>query len=308
MTSHYFHPVPGSAALRTVALGRDPSVVRVEALQPGKFERHLVQGEPLGRVVVRDAFVAVLVSIFDELAAQQSIIEQVLYLQLYRHSFGEDRNYCRLARRELCQRTGLSSRRFNCALAGLVRKGHVRLLQRDRKGTLYRVLLPSEIASGHTGDEVMLGKLRQATTSPDTRSALAAPAVLVTGADGPEKEQAARPRSGPRAPAQVEENNRYHKMTSKAKTEEAPAATRVIPQRQMPSVGQVVESVLLKLPQRRRAQVAQDVLQDVLELLEEGEDLNSLGQHAAHFVAPRGQAAAEFGRFVRARSKTSGAN
>jgi len=162
MTSYYAKPVPGSAALRTRRRGADPALAMVEQLDASQFVRHRVNEQELGRAVVRDAFVPVLKQVFDELLPRLAPIEQLLYLQLYRRSYGDERNCCRVARRELCQATGFSLRRFNRALAGLVKQGAVRMLQRDRQGTFYRVLLPREMAGLQPGHDVLLGRLRSA--------------------------------------------------------------------------------------------------------------------------------------------------
>lgn len=171
MTSYYAQPVPGSAALRTRRTGADPTLASVETLAASEFVRQQVGDQVLGRAVVRAAFVPVLKQVFDELLPQLEPIEQLLYLQLYRRAFGEERNFCRVARRELCQATGFSVRRFNRALAGLVRRGAVRLMQRDRQGTCYRVLLPRELAGLQPGTEVMLGRLGPAPRAKSARRA-----------------------------------------------------------------------------------------------------------------------------------------
>jgi hypothetical protein len=63
------------------------------------------------------------------------------------------------------------------------------------------------------------------------------------------------------------------------------------------SPGQVVQAVLARFAPRRRERVAQDVLQDVLELLEEGFAPRDLLAATGSFSPGRG--AAEFARAVR---------
>ena len=72
--------------------------------------------------------------------------EQAAYLHLIRLSFGEGRNWCRVAKRELQERLRLSERPLLRVLDGLVARGLARPLHRDNRGTLWRVCLPREAA------------------------------------------------------------------------------------------------------------------------------------------------------------------
>jgi hypothetical protein len=65
-------------------------------------------------------------------------------MHLFRLSYGNGKNFCRVGKRDLMSRARVSDRRLNVALDGLVRRGFVKPLHRSTDGTLYRVLLPSE--------------------------------------------------------------------------------------------------------------------------------------------------------------------
>jgi hypothetical protein len=120
-------------------------VQRIEAAERSAKVGQEVAGEWLARTVVRGSYVPVLTDVFDRLALDMDPLEQVVYLHLYRLALGDERNFCRVSRRELQARANLSDRRLGKALSGLVGKDMVRLVQRDRAGTLYRVRLPHEV-------------------------------------------------------------------------------------------------------------------------------------------------------------------
>jgi hypothetical protein len=159
-----YTPIPGSAKLTTGKVGQDAAAA-AEALAPSSLQAVEVEGHTLGRVLVRERFVPVLADVFDRLALQQEPLEQVVYAHLYRLAVGEERNWCRVSRSELGKRTRLSDRRLMKALAGLVDMGHIALVSRDRRGTLYRVLLPHEVL-GEAGEEVMVGRAKAARAQP----------------------------------------------------------------------------------------------------------------------------------------------
>jgi hypothetical protein len=107
---------------------------------------------------VRGRFAALPLDAFDSAGANLSPEEQGAYFQLLRLSYGEGRNFCRAAKRDLMARLGATERRLLRILDGLVEKGLLRLLHRDNRGTLYRVLLPREAAGEPLGDDVLLGR------------------------------------------------------------------------------------------------------------------------------------------------------
>jgi hypothetical protein len=145
------------AGLRTARLSAVPSVARAEALAPGEMRRVAVGGELLGAARVRGRFAPLPLDAFDRAGRVLEPEEQGAYFQLLRLSYGEGRNFCRAARKDLMARLGASERRLNRILEGLARKRFVRLLHRDNRGTLFRVYLPREAAGEPLGDDVLLG-------------------------------------------------------------------------------------------------------------------------------------------------------
>ncbi|MBN2359570.1 MAG: hypothetical protein JXR83_08940 [Deltaproteobacteria bacterium] len=262
MSSYYARPVPGSAALKTCRLDADAALAGLEQLDAGQFERRRVGGDALGRAVIRDGFVPVLNQVFDELLPRLSPIEQVLYLQLYRRSYGEERNFCRVARRELCRDAGLSLRRFNRALAGLVRHGAVALLQRNRRGTFYRVRLPREISGQQPGSEVLLGRIEQTAEQP-VRT---------------------RPERGPGRPRPAAD--RSHKMQ---------------PDDRPLTVGRAVEALSGLLPPAQRRAGALELVQELTAALEEGADLAAVYDEARALLGAGRFDGEQFARALRQR-------
>lgn len=281
MSSFYARPVPGSAALKTARFAADPLLTAVEQLEPGQLECRQIDREAVGRAVVRGGFVPVLKVFFDEVAATLTPIEQVLYLHLYRDAYGEDRNFCRVARRHLCRRTGLSLRRFNRALEGLVNKGYIRLLQRDRRGTLYRVRLPAEAHGQRPGPDVLLGRVR------------ADPAPESTARAAPDSTGAPRAAAVPDPPGPAGARRPEAKGPGSAKREH-----KMMPIKEPLSVGLVVDRVLAALAPRQRRSAALDILQEVTGLVEEGAGLPALLALADRFAKLPRRRAEDFASFA----------
>ncbi len=152
----YYRGVRGSAALATRPLARRRPPA--EALEPGEMRRLPFAGELLGAVRVRAGFAAIPLDAFDRAGDVLEAEEQAAYLHLLRLSFGEGRNWCRLAKRDLMARLRLSERRLLRVLDALVEKGFARPLHRDNRGTLWRVYLPREAAGEPLGDDVLVGR------------------------------------------------------------------------------------------------------------------------------------------------------
>jgi len=150
--ARYYQPIEGSARLATTALAASPELSRAEALAAGEMRRVPFDGDLLGAARVRGRCAAIPLEAFDAAGARLAPEEQGAYFQLLRLSYGEGRNFCRVSKRDLVQRLGTSERRFHRIFDGLVRKGLVRLLHRDNRGTAYRVFLPHE-AAGPAGDD-----------------------------------------------------------------------------------------------------------------------------------------------------------
>jgi hypothetical protein len=141
----YYRPVRGSRELSTRDLA-DHELRAIESLS-GLSKNdpvRLYAGEWLGRAKAYEASVSLPPEVFDELASRLTPLEQTIYYQLLRLSLGEGRNFCRVGKRELIARTGISERRLLVALDGLVRKERIKALHRNNFGTLYRVFLPGE--------------------------------------------------------------------------------------------------------------------------------------------------------------------
>jgi hypothetical protein len=182
----YYRGVRGSAALATRALAAPAPPP--EALAPGEMRRVPFAGELLGAVRVRGAYAALPLDAFDRACASLEAEEQAAYLQLLRLSVGEGRNFCRVGKRELGARLRLSERRLLRVLDALVAKGFARPLDRDNRGTLWRVCLPREAFGEPLGDDVLVGRatelkvVRGPPTSTSTSTAASAStARLATG-------------------------------------------------------------------------------------------------------------------------------
>jgi hypothetical protein len=182
----YYRGVGGSAALATHALGAVATAA--EDLEPGEMRRVAFSGELLGAVRVRSSFAAIPLDVFDRASADLEAEEQAAYLHLLRLSVAEGRNWCRVAKKDLMDRLRLSERRLLRVLAALVEKRYARPLDRDNRGTLWRVYLPREAAGEPVGDDVLLGRaaeLRVVRAPPATPAPPAPPAAPAAGPERP---------------------------------------------------------------------------------------------------------------------------
>lgn len=158
----YYRAVPGSRELITAGLEETPELLVLDALQPdaaGILPRLAAAGETLGGARPEGEGFTAPWSVFDRLAPLQEPLEQAVYFHLFRLAYGEGRNYCWAGKRELMRRAGLSERRLQVALTGLVEKGHLKPLARHNRGTLYRVYLPAEVLEGRAEPGVRVGGL-----------------------------------------------------------------------------------------------------------------------------------------------------
>jgi hypothetical protein len=181
----YYRGVRGSRALATHALG---APAPAEALEPGEMRRVAFAGELLGAVRVRSSFAAIPLDVFDRASAELEAEEQAAYLHLLRLSVAEGRNWCRLAKKDLMDRLRLSERRLLRVLAALVEKRYLRPLDRDNRGTLWRVYLPREAAGEPLGDDVLLGRaaeLRVVRAPPQDAGRPATPAIFASEPSAP---------------------------------------------------------------------------------------------------------------------------
>jgi hypothetical protein len=154
--ARYYQPIEGSARLATAPLSASPELARAEALDAGDMRRVSFDGELVGAARVAGRCAAIPLDAFDSVGAQLEPEEQGAYFQLLRLSYAEGRNFCRVAKRDLVRRLGTSERRLHRIVDGLVRKGFIRLLHRDNRGTAFRVYLPRE-AARDAGDDFSLG-------------------------------------------------------------------------------------------------------------------------------------------------------
>lgn len=89
------------------------------------------------------------VDVFDILAEFQTPYERIVYLYLYRQSYGNGRQTCFAGLKSIIDHCKFSKNVVRRALETLESKQHIkrlaRLNERDLKGTTYRVFLPCEI-------------------------------------------------------------------------------------------------------------------------------------------------------------------
>ena len=81
----------------------------------------------------------------DDLLPMLEPNEQVLYIRLFRLSYGFNRNYCTVSQSLLIERTGFSRNTIRTSLQSLVQKGWISIAEAgNRVSTTYQVALPRE--------------------------------------------------------------------------------------------------------------------------------------------------------------------
>jgi hypothetical protein len=81
----------------------------------------------------------------DDLLPMLDPNEQVLYVRLFRLSYGFNRNYCTVSQSLLIERTGFSRNTIRTSLQSLVQKGWISIAEAgNRVSTTYQVVLPQE--------------------------------------------------------------------------------------------------------------------------------------------------------------------
>jgi hypothetical protein len=81
----------------------------------------------------------------DDLLPMLDPNEQVLYVRLFRLSYGFNRNYCTVSQSLLIERTGFSRNTIRTSLQSLAEKGWIRVAEAgNRVSTTYQVVLPRE--------------------------------------------------------------------------------------------------------------------------------------------------------------------
>jgi hypothetical protein len=144
----YYRPVPGSKELRTRKEDQDDIFLKIESeveksAPPGPLFEY--GEETLGGILIQTQAAAMPLEIFDQVLRKMEPIEQAVYVQLFRLSFLTAKNFCRVGKKELAERTGMSLVRLNASLEGLVKKGFARPVHRSVRGTLWRVFHPAEV-------------------------------------------------------------------------------------------------------------------------------------------------------------------
>jgi len=81
----------------------------------------------------------------DDLLPTLDSNEQVLYIRLFRLSYGFNRNYCTVSQSLLIERTGFSRNTVRTSLQSLAQKGWLRIADAgNRVSTTYLVILPRD--------------------------------------------------------------------------------------------------------------------------------------------------------------------
>jgi Helix-turn-helix domain len=107
------------------------------------------QDLPLKEHLDKSLFFGFFNEMVDELLPMLDPTEQVLYIRLFRLSYGFNRNYCTVSQSLLIERTGFSRNTVRTSLQSLVRKGWIGIVGAgNRVSTTYRVVLPREQVTG----------------------------------------------------------------------------------------------------------------------------------------------------------------
>ena len=111
--------------------------------------RHLLKDGKITAARVEENAFNIDRDIFDVLFPRLSLmpIEQAVYLQLYRHSFGRGLNCAQLSNSELQQLCNVSHSTVREAVKKLITKGCIRVVRPgiQHEASIYRVLVPSEV-------------------------------------------------------------------------------------------------------------------------------------------------------------------
>jgi hypothetical protein len=109
------------------------------------------QDLPLKEHLDKSLFFGFFNEMVDELLPMLDPTEQVLYIRLFRLSYGFNRNYCTVSQSLLIERTGLSRNTVRTSLQSLTQKGWITIVGAgNRVSTTYRVVLPREQEAGQS--------------------------------------------------------------------------------------------------------------------------------------------------------------
>jgi hypothetical protein len=104
---------------------------------------------PLKEHLDKSLFFGFFNEMVDQLLPMLDPTEQVLYIRLFRLSYGFNRNYCTVSQSLLIERTGFSRNTVRTSMQSLVQKGWIGIVGAgNRVSTTYRVVLPREHAVG----------------------------------------------------------------------------------------------------------------------------------------------------------------
>lgn len=86
-------------------------------------------------------------NVSDFLNPTQTLAEQAVYGRLYRLSIGYQKNICRIGMGALAKSINIKSsqKTVKRAIEGLIKKGHIKRFDTNKRGTLYQIFLPTEI-------------------------------------------------------------------------------------------------------------------------------------------------------------------
>jgi hypothetical protein len=284
--------IPGSASLSTKKRGGSAiepvlsadraSLARVDVAVDGR-------AISVGRAILQGRSIPLLTDVVDRMAPLLQPEEFTVYVHLYRLAVADDKNVCRASRAELTRRTRMPDRRLGKAIAGLVQKGHVLLVDRDRDGTLYRVLLPDEVleAGAAPPSPSVLRPHTPAEASPPTTTRPTAGARAPAGRAPAGLAAAARApawRSPAHAPASAGPDDRPRRATSAQGATAAPGEAAPRGGTTPRSVGDVCRWFAAAHGQGP-GRTGADVAAVVLELLEDGHTFARIPALLSEFVA-----------------------
>jgi len=123
-----------------------------------KDVRRLLEDGTIAAARIEDNVLATDRDVFDVLFPRLRLtpIEQAVYLQLFRHSYGRGLNAAQLSNSELRRLCNVSHTCVRGALKRLAERGCVQLLRAgvQHEANIYRVLLPSEILNYESATKV----------------------------------------------------------------------------------------------------------------------------------------------------------
>lgn len=127
-----------SSAQQTRVPAQSPQVQSPQSSQPPQDLR-------LKDHLDKSLFFSFFNEMVDDLLPMLDPNEQVLYVRLFRLSYGFNRNYCTVSQSLLIERTGFSRNTIRTSLQSLVQKGWISIAEAgNRVSTTYQVVLPQE--------------------------------------------------------------------------------------------------------------------------------------------------------------------